>query len=189
MKQLPGRSIHTAMQGTALLAAALILSFIFQAGQCRAAEPQVNVYKRACSVFRIPPALIMAIARTESDCNPLCITISGREYRPRSREEAIMLAQEGMRQNKSVDVGLMQINSYWIKKLGLSCRTVLEPHNNVLLAAWILDQEMRRYGRTWKAVGAYHSKKPARQRAYIKRVQKNCLPLLVAAGKAHTGAL
>lgn len=181
MNQLPGLS-----KSTVLSAVLLVPVFFFQACLCLAAEPQQNVFQKACAVFRIPPALIMAIARTESDCNPLCITISGREYRPRSGEEAVLLAQEGMRQNKSVDVGLMQINSYWIKKLNLSCRTVLEPGNNVLLAAWILNQEMRRYGRTWKAVGAYHSKKPARQRAYIRRVQQN---FLTAAGQRHMGAL
>ena len=168
--------------------AGLLLCFLFLAGTCAAGERAVNdltvkdskrqdssAVLKACASFKIPPALVVAIAKTESDCNPLCITISGREYRPANREEALRLARQAMRQKKSVDIGLMQINSWWLKELNLSCETVLEPKNNLLLALWILRQEMRRYGRTWKAVGAYHSKKPERQRAYIKRVQRNWL--------------
>lgn len=171
----PGASGHAVRlaksKGLVLL---LFLCFLFLAGTCPAMEGQA-LFLKACAAFRIPPSLVAAIARTESDCNPLCITINGREYRPKTGEEAIRLAKKAMRQEKSVDIGLMQINSWWLKELNLSCETVLEPENNLLLALWILRQEMRRYGRTWKAVGAYHSKKPARQRAYIKRVLKNWL--------------
>ena len=172
-----------------LLVPLLLCCFLVLAGTCQAKEGHAieghatngqvtdgqGLFLKACTAFRIPPALVAAIARTESDCNPLCITINGKEYRPKTRGEAIRLAKEAMRQKKSVDIGLMQINSWWLRELSLSCETVLEPKNNLLLALWILRQEMRRYGRTWKAVGAYHSKKPARQRAYIKRVQKNWL--------------
>ncbi len=168
--------------------AGFLICFLFLAGTCAAGQDRDRQERatvlKACASFKIPPSLVVAIARTESDCNPLCITINGREYRPKNREEALRLAKQAMRQKKSVDIGLMQINSWWLKELNLSCETVLEPENNLLLALWILRQEMRRYGRTWKAVGAYHSKKPARQRAYIRRVQKNWL--LAKQGIEHT---
>lgn len=198
IRRQPSEPVPTSASGPALslargkgfvllLVPLLLCCFLLLAGTCQAkameesqakerhATDGQGLFLKACTAFRIPPALVAAIARTESDCNPLCITINGREYRPKTRGEAIRLAKEAMRQKKSVDIGLMQINSWWLKELNLSCETVLEPKNNLLLALWILRQEMRRYGRTWKAVGAYHSKKPARQRAYIKRVQKNWL--------------
>ena len=117
--------------------------------------------------------LALAIARQESGCHPWIINISGRDVRPRSKEEAIQYAQWAMRSGRSFDVGIMQINAYWIKRYGWPVEQVLEPANNIKIGVWILAQEIRRHGLNWKAVAYYHTplhKNPERGRAYARSV-------------------
>ncbi|MDO5537788.1 MAG: lytic transglycosylase domain-containing protein [Desulfovibrionaceae bacterium] len=135
--------------------------------------PVRSLFTGPCRRFGISETLALAIARTESGINPLCITIEGREHRPASFEQAARLAGEAMRQGRSVDLGLMQINSWWLKRLRLDPRDVLRPATNVLLGVWILHQEMLRHGRVWKAVGAYHSPSSRRRQAYVRRVARH----------------
>ena len=72
----------------------------------------------------------------------------------------------------SHDIGLMQINNWWLKHLRISPEVALEPRNNAMLGVWILANEIRRHGYNWTAVGAYHSPTPARQRMYAQVVAR-----------------
>ncbi len=131
-----------------------------------------DVFSGPCAIFSVPRELALAIARVESDGYPYALNIGGRDHRPRSREEAARLASSAIASGRSVDVGLMQINDWWLRRLGISPYVALEPGNNVLLGLWILHQEMRRRGRVWKAVGAYHSPREERQRVYARKVAR-----------------
>ena len=67
----------------------------------------------------------------------------------------------------------MQINVWWLRRLGISPETALEPKNNVLLGVWILAQEIKRYGLNWKAVASYHTplaRNPEKGRLYAANV-------------------
>ncbi len=153
----------------------LILAILLCPRSVQAAEHSLQaLFARPCRLFSIPPVLALAIASVESDLNPRCVTINGKEYRPKTDREAVLLAQRAIAQGASVDLGLMQVNSWWLKELKLSPAAVLAPKNNVFLGLWILHQEMKRCGAGWKAVGAYHSKKEARQRVYIAKVAERC---------------
>ncbi len=125
-----------------------------------------------CALFQVPRPLALAIARVESGGHPLVLNIAGRDVTANSREEAAALAARAMAAGRSVDIGLMQINDWWLRRLGISPAAVLDPANNVLLGLWILHQETRRHGRTWAAVGAYHSPRSHRQAAYARRVAR-----------------
>ena len=114
----------------------------------------------------------MALAKVESSWHPWCVTIAGRGYYPKSRAEAARLADAALAQGKSVDVGLMQINSYWLRKWKLSAALALDPDINVTLGLYILAREKRRHGSLWKAVGAYHSPTPVRQKRYARKVAR-----------------
>lgn len=131
-----------------------------------------DVFTGPARLLGIPPGLALAIARVESGWYPWCVNIEGRDYRPKSLAEAARLARTALALGKSLDVGLMQINSYWLRKWRLPLERVLEPRVNVVLGLTILKYEMRRFGATWKAVGAYHSKNPARQKRYAQKVAR-----------------
>ena len=84
--------------------------------------------------------------------------------------------------NGSVDVGLMQINSRWFPQLaemGVQPGDLWNPCTNIHVGAWILAGEIRRFGYTWQAIGAYHAgpaltvAREQRRRMYAQRVYHN----------------
>ena len=88
-----------------------------------------------------------------------------------SKEKALEKGQEAQNANRSFDSGVMQVNSFWLKKYGIPLEAALDPGANIFLGSWILKQEIERHGQTWNAVGAYHSPDEARSRRYIELVK------------------
>ncbi|MFM0735983.1 lytic transglycosylase domain-containing protein [Paraburkholderia xenovorans] len=91
--------------------------------------------------------------------------------------------------NGSVDYGVMQINSIHLPELsryGVDKHTLLEPCNNVYIAAWQLRRQMLKYGDTWTAIGAYHSETPALRDQYAAQVAR-ILRQWVAKGWVDSG--
>jgi soluble lytic murein transglycosylase-like protein len=130
------------------------------------AAPLAALFAASASEFGLSETLLMAIAQVESGLNPWAVNVAGRSYACLSREEALAVARAG----QSFDVGLMQINRWWLKKYGLSLEAVLEPAANIRFGSWILKQELERWGDLRRAVGAYHSPQPRRAEAYAGRV-------------------
>ena len=52
--------------------------------------------------FAVPAVLLKAIARQESGCNPLVINIQGKDYHPRTRDEALFVIRCAEKNNKSI---------------------------------------------------------------------------------------
>ncbi len=126
-----------------------------------------------CSNYNVPIALALAIARQESGTRPWVINVAGKSYFPESRSEAYAIADQAYNAGQSFDVGIMQINSYWLKKYRIAIEEVLEPQKNIAMGVWILAREIQRYGLTWQAIGAYHTplaRNPDRARAYASSV-------------------
>ena len=74
------------------------------------------------------------------------------------------------------DLGLMQINSRWfptLRKYGISEQQLRQPCFSIHVGAWIMAQNMLRFGNSWDAVGAYNSPNPARRIAYAQKVYRN----------------
>ncbi|WP_418717239.1 lytic transglycosylase domain-containing protein [Bilophila wadsworthia] len=113
-----------------------------------------------------PPALVKAIARQESGQNPLAVNIAGKPHYPATREEAERLIQRAVAEGRSFDVGTMQVNSWWMERLGIDPFSLLDPATNERWGKWILAEEIARHGLNWKAVGKYHSPDPERGRQY-----------------------
>lgn len=133
----------------------------------------LNLFEMAGQTWAIPTTLIKAIAKTESNYHPWAVNIAGRSYYPETREEALDLIRSAMARRKSVDIGIMQLNSWWLKRLKLTPEQILDPEPNILMGSWILAQELNRYGYHWKAVGSYHTpvdKNPERARQYASKV-------------------
>ncbi|WP_081764977.1 transglycosylase SLT domain-containing protein [Robbsia andropogonis] len=75
--------------------------------------------------------------------------------------------------NGSYDIGLMQINSAWLPALarqGISEQSLFDPCTNAYVAAWILSENIHRFGPTWVAIGAYNASSPSKQLAYAQKV-------------------
>ena len=114
-----------------------------------------------------PPApLVEAIARQESGLNPLAVNIAGNSYYPATREEAERLIQKAIAAGQSFDVGMMQVNNWWMERFAIDPFSLLDPATNERWGKWILAEEISRHGLSWKAVGKYHSPDPERGRQY-----------------------
>lgn len=94
-------------------------------------------FDEAARTYGINPDLLRGIARIESKNNPSALNRN---------------------QNGSTDLGIMQINSSWIKPLGLDQEELLRnPCYNVMTGARILKKCMDKHGYTWEAIGCYNA--------------------------------
>ncbi|MDD5010358.1 MAG: lytic transglycosylase domain-containing protein [Syntrophorhabdaceae bacterium] len=85
----------------------------------------------------ITPIILESIAKVESNLNPRAIN--------RNR-------------NGSIDIGLMQINSEWLKTLKLNQKDLLDDAClNTRVGAQILRQCIDRHGLNWEAIGCYNA--------------------------------
>lgn len=110
--------------------------------------------------------LFAAIAAQESSFHPWSVNLAGRSYFGKSKEDA--LAQIG--NCSSYDLGLMQINSFWLPKFGISAEDALDPAMNVLLGALILMDCVQRYG-TFDGIACYHAGSPEQTRGKVYAVR------------------
>lgn len=110
--------------------------------------------------FDVPPELLWAVAKQESSHNPWAVNMDGRGFLPRTKQEALFALH--LARPRSFDLGMMQVNSFWLRKYRLNPSDVLEPEINVRLGAFIMRDCLDRHGLTWKAVGAYHTGDPDR---------------------------
>ena len=73
--------------------------------------------------------------------------------------------------NGTTDLGIMQINSSWIRPMGLNEKELLKnPCYNVKTAAKILKQCMDKHGYTWEAIGCYNAFNPHSRAKYSWKV-------------------
>ncbi|MEN3291423.1 MAG: hypothetical protein V7642_676 [Burkholderiales bacterium] len=132
-----------------LICVALALHFCGSAQAC---------WEQAGVKYNVSPYVLYAIAKTESDMNPLALNRN---------------------KNGSYDIGLMQINSRWLpalRKYGLNEQQLWDPCINVHIGAWVLAHNMQRLGNSWEAVGAYNASDPQLRIRYAIKVYKNLPP-------------
>jgi len=107
-------------------------------------------FEDAGRAYNINPLLLESIASIESNFNPKAINKN---------------------RNGSQDIGLMQVNSIWVKPLKLDPdELVSDPCYNTMIGAKILRQCIDRYGYAWEAVGCYNAADPARRADYSWKV-------------------
>lgn len=77
--------------------------------------------------------------------------------------------------NGTADLGVMQVNSSWLGKLGRLGITRDEIRDdaciNVAAAAWIFVQVLERHGDLAKAIAYYHSPTGQHQARYLRRIE------------------
>jgi soluble lytic murein transglycosylase-like protein len=104
------------------------------------ATAALNCWVASAEQYNLPPYLLSSIAMVESGFNP----------NARNCENS----------NGTCDIGLMQINSSWLPQLveqGITESDLYRPCISVQVGAWILAQEVERYGYSWQAIGSYNA--------------------------------
>lgn len=107
----------------------------------------------AATRYKLNPVLLKSIAKVESNFNPRAVNRSNK--------------------NGSYDIGVMQINSWWVPRLvkyGIQEQHLYDACMNIHVGAWILAQEVAKHGYSWKAVGAYNAKSIGKQIKYASKV-------------------
>jgi len=110
----------------------LILYLLF--AQPVYASDFMRCFDQAGARYNINPTLLKAIGKVESNFN--------------ARAENL----------KTKARGVMQIHPWWfakIEEMGTSPEQLWDGCTNIFWGAWILAQEIQRYGYSWTAVGAY----------------------------------
>jgi soluble lytic murein transglycosylase-like protein len=75
--------------------------------------------------------------------------------------------------NGTRDLGALQTNSVHLAELsrfGIRERDLLDGCVSAYVGAWHLRQHIARYGLTWQAIGAYHSRTPTHNARYANRI-------------------
>jgi soluble lytic murein transglycosylase-like protein len=95
---------------------------------------------------------------------------------------AIAQQESGMRANAvntnndgTEDIGLMQINSSWLPKLrryGITRESLFNGCVNGYVGTWILASNIKQFGPTWKAVGAYNAVSANKQLVYANNIYR-----------------
>lgn len=90
----------------------------------------------------VAPQTVAAIVRTESHGNPFALNVNGaRQPAPQlNAAGAAATARRYVAAGYSVDLGLGQINSRNMRKLGLTWETVFDPCTNIAALGQILSQ-------------------------------------------------
>lgn len=138
-----------------------------------------DIFKRNAKEFGLPYQIVKAISRQESDCSPLVININGRDYHPKSVSEAIRICDIAKVSGAQYDVGIMQINRYWIRKYAIPHKLLFSPSDNIYLGCFILAQEIKKGGLNWQSIGKYHSHTPWRRDAYATKIKRHLMDILV----------
>jgi hypothetical protein len=142
--------------------------FLFWHSLCLAGTG--DLFAEPAFAFEVPEPLLKAISFVESGFNPWVLNVGGKTLRFKSREDALAVARDSLLAGKSFDLGLMQVNSWWLRKFGVSPEAAIEPLANIYFGAYILSEEYRRLGNVFDAVGSYHSPKKAKADAYARTV-------------------
>jgi hypothetical protein len=99
-------------------------------------------WEAAGQAHGVDPLLLYAVAQVESGIRPLALN------------------KEHVARTRSVDIGIMQINSRWLphlKTYGITEGQLSDGCTNIHVGSWILGDLIRRYGNSWHAVGAYNT--------------------------------
>lgn len=116
-----------------------------------------TLFDAPCERYGVPKQLALAIATKESAMRPWALNIQGRTVQASSREQALEVSRAAMAAGLSFDIGVMQVNSQWLRRYRLPLESVLDQPGNIQVGVWILGQAIKQHGLTWRAVAAYHT--------------------------------
>ena len=113
---------------------------------------------------QVPVDILYAIAMTESGTHyrgervpwPWALNIDGQSVFCESQQDAIHRVSQAIRNQQSVDIGLMQVNWRWHGQRFATIDESLVPIKNLSAGATILHEQFEQTNDWWEAVGRYH---------------------------------
>lgn len=121
------------------------LAMFSTAGQAQDLDVEQLVHQCAPDVH---PTTMMTILRHESGLRPFVIGVNGKGprqvFEAETPERAAEIAQRLIAEGKSIDMGLGQIWSGNLKRLGLTLEQVFDPCTNIRTAAYVLQEAYER---------------------------------------------
>ena len=157
-----------------------------------------DVFSEVSEETGVPRELLIAIAKTESNLHPYAFAVYSKTLLPflerscrsrrfvkrkylytgcylKSRKEAERFLEKLLSSPSvvSFSVGLMQVNSSWIKTLDLSPYSLLDVKTNVFLGALIFKFYLELEGDYVKALSRYYGKRGGVALKYVRRVVRN----------------
>ncbi|MBY0336545.1 MAG: lytic transglycosylase domain-containing protein [Acetobacteraceae bacterium] len=125
---------------------------------------------------------LAAVARAESGLHPFAIgdNTGRRSFRPASAAEAAALARALLREGRSLDLGLMQVNSANLSRLGMTVDDAFDPCRSLAAAERVLRDGWRApppgedaQAALLRALSHYNTGHPERgfRNGYVARVQ------------------
>jgi len=127
---------------------------------------------------QVPVDILYAVALAESGMPyqgeqmpwPWALNIDGRSVFCESQQDAVHRVAQAIRQEQSVDIGLMQINWRWHRQRFTSVDESLVPIKNLSAGATILYEQFEQTDDWWEAVGRYHD--PGQDAESLKSAQR-----------------
>lgn len=101
-----------------------------------------TLFIEQCKNPIVPTSIVKMIVQEESSKNPYAVNVNkdGKSFIsfiPKTKNEAITIAQSYINAGFSVDVGYMQLNSDNFKQLNTTLENALEPCKNIYLSSTI----------------------------------------------------
>lgn len=101
-----------------------------------------TLFIEQCKNPTVPTSIVKMIVQEESSKNPYAVNVNkdGKSFIsfiPKTKDEAITIAQSYINAGFSVDVGYMQLNSDNFKQLNTTLENALEPCKNIYLSSTI----------------------------------------------------
>ena len=101
-----------------------------------------TLFIEQCKNPTVPTAIVRMIVQEESSKNPYAVNVNkdGKSFIsfiPKTKDEAITIAQSYINAGFSVDVGYMQLNSDNFKQLNTTLENALERCKNIYLSSTI----------------------------------------------------
>lgn len=128
----------------------LIISSFLTANECK----YLDIFQHVAEKYNLDYKLLCSIGNIESNYNPYALNIRKNDY----------------------DIGVMQINSWWFKKLkkvGMYDPRILFDYTyNINVGGWILKDCIKSFGISRKAIDCYNkgSKKAQSDSQYVQKV-------------------
>ncbi len=130
----------------------------------------------------LPPNLPDPYSPTPVQMN-MCINFASQRYKVNPLViKAITIVEGGKigtfskNTNNTYDIGIMQINSIHLPDIKRKFPNVgaselaYNTCVNIAIGTWILHQRLSETDNFWEGVGNYHSKTPAKRRAYLSKI-------------------